>query len=173
MRTKTPSDPKLLSLLETAGEATSPPRSNPIPVQWVPSWIRWPIRCLALPFIFLDLCAQKLAKWLIPPPFKKEGHCLRRGNCCHYILIPPKKGLFGSLYYLWNTQILGFYPREKKTRLYEGKPVIVMGCRYLKEDGSCRHYRWRPTVCRQWPRIEYFGPPQILKGCGFRAVDKN
>ena len=44
-----------------------------------------------------------------------------------------------------------------------------MGCRYLREDGSCSEYRLRPQVCRQWPVIEHFGYPKILKGCGFRS----
>lgn len=169
------SDPVLDELLETAGEATSPPPEpqGGIPRQWLPSWIRWPLRVLFLPFILLDLTTQKLARQLIRPPFKQEGHCLKRGNCCHYILIPEPKGCLGKLFYFWSTQVLGFFPRSRTIHESEGKKVLVMGCRYLRKDGSCRHYRLRPTVCRKWPVIEYFGYPRILKGCGFRAVRRN
>ena len=164
----------LEEILEAAPEATSPPDLPPggIPRQWVPSWIRWPIRGFFLPFILLDLSAQRIAQWLIPPPLKREGHCLKRGNCCHYILVPERKGLFGHLYYLWNTQILGFYPRSLNVYENEGKKILVMGCRYLKPNGSCGHYYLRPTVCRKWPLIAYFGHPRILKGCGFTAVPR-
>jgi Fe-S-cluster containining protein len=48
-----------------------------------------------------------------------------------------------------------------------------MGCRYLKQDGSCSHYRLRPSICRTWPQIEYFGHPRILKGCGFKATPRD
>ncbi len=163
------------ALLETAGDATSPPLDPPggIPRQWLPSWIRWPLRVAFLPFVLMDLSAQRVAKWLIRPPFKQEGRCYKRGNCCHYILIPERKGLLGKLYYLWSTQVLGFYPRSKAVYESEGKKVQVMGCRYLKQDGSCGHYSLRPMVCRKWPMIEYFGYPRILKGCGFKAVRKD
>ncbi|MCB1085345.1 MAG: YkgJ family cysteine cluster protein, partial [Chlamydiia bacterium] len=89
--------------------------------------------------------------------------------CCHTVLIRYSSNLIGRLFYLWYTQFHGFYPRLSKPQWYEGKKMHVMGCRYLKKDGTCRQYRLRPLVCRQWPMIEYFGYPQILKGCGYRS----
>jgi Fe-S-cluster containining protein len=158
-------------ILEEAGEATSAPLEpkGGIPKQWFPRFLRVPIRWIILPFVLLDLWTQKLAKKIIRPPFVQKGGCKRRGNCCHYIMIEEGKGLFGRLYHFWNTQINGFYPREKELHIYEGKRVHVMGCRYLKKDGSCGNYRLRPLVCRKWPVIEHFGHPRILKGCGFYA----
>jgi hypothetical protein len=162
------------AILASAEEAEGPPPepSGGIPRQWMPSFIRWPVRLLLLPFILLDLGAQRVARLLIQPPFKKAGKCLKRGNCCHYILIPEAKGLLGKLYYLWNTQMLGFYRRFPAVHESDGKRVYVMGCRYLKQDGSCGHYYLRPTVCRKWPVIEYFGYPRIIKGCGFKAIPR-
>jgi Fe-S-cluster containining protein len=166
--------PSLDDLIAEAGDATEQPPLPPggLPRQWVPGFIRWPLRILFLPFILLDLSAQWVARRLIRPPFRQEGTCLKRGNCCHYVLVPERKGISGKLYYLWNTQVLGFYPRSSEVYESEGKKVLVMGCRYLKKDGSCQHYFLRPTVCRKWPMIEYFGYPRILKGCGFRAVNR-
>lgn len=164
----------LESIITQAEDATEiPPEPvGGIPKQWLPGFIRWPLRVFFLPFIWIDLAAQKVAKWLIPPPFKKQGNCLKRGNCCHYILIPEAKGLLGRVFYFWNTQILGFYRRTAHVHESEGKKIYVMGCRYLNKDGSCRHYHLRPIVCRKWPLIEYFGVPRILKGCGFSAKIK-
>jgi hypothetical protein len=169
------SEPQVKNLdgiLVLAEEAKEPPPGPPggIPRQWLPGWIRWPIRMLLLPFIFLDLAAQKTARMLIQPPFKKGGKCLKRGNCCHYILVPEVKGILGKLFHFWNTQILGFYLHRSETYESDGKRVHVMGCRYLKKNGTCAHYHLRPTVCRKWPIIEYFGYPRILKGCGFKAI---
>ncbi len=165
---------QLEELLDAAEEAVGPPPEpvGGIPRQWVPSWLRWPLRVLVLPFILLDLTAQKVARWLIRPPFKQAGSCLKRGKCCHYILVPETKGLFGKLFYLWNTQFLGFYRRDENLYESEGKRVFVMGCRYLKKDGACGHYALRPAVCRKWPLIEYFGHPRLLKGCGYKAVSR-
>ena len=161
-------------LLLQAGEDDSVPVEPPggIPKQFIPNWIRWPLRVIFLPLVLLDLWAQRIARLLIRPPFKQVGTCKKRGACCHYILIPAPKGIFGKLYYLWNTEILGFYRRDNGIYESEGHKVYVMGCRYLRKNGSCAHYFFRPPVCRNWPLIEHFGHPQIIKGCGFRAIQR-
>jgi hypothetical protein len=164
-----------LDVILAAAEGAEEPPPEPeggIPRQWLPGWIRWPIRVWVLPFILLDLGAQRIARLLVPPPLKREGECLKRGNCCYTILVPEAKGILGRLFYVWNTQVLGFYRRQPGVYESQGKRVHVMGCRYLKKDGSCGHYRLRPAVCRKWPVIEYFGYPRILRGCGFQAVPR-
>lgn len=168
-----PSSDPLEELLAHAGEEESPPPEPPggIPKQWMPGFIRWPLRVFFLPWVLLDLLAQRIARTFIKPPYQKVGACKKRGACCHYILIPISKGIFGKLYYLWNTQILGFYKRDNNIYQFEKNKVHVMGCRYLKE-GKCSRYRLRPAVCRKWPLIEYFGYPRILKGCGFQAIHR-
>lgn len=162
----------LEKLIFTAGDAVQQPElpKGGIPKQWVPGWIRWPIRLLVLPFVLLDLCMQKMARLLIPPPYKRVGKCKKRGNCCHYIMIRKPKGITGWLFKVWNTQFNGFYLRDSEDFEFEGHRVMIMGCRYLKKDGSCKHHKTRPMICRKWPLISDFGLPRILKGCGFKAI---
>lgn len=157
-----------------AGDATSPPPlpRGGIPKQRVPGWIRWPLRYFMLPFVLLDLSMQKFARFLLRPPFKQGGKCLKRGNCCYHIMMRKPKGLMGAFFQFWNTEINGFFLRSDEVYDYEGHRVIVMGCRYLKKDGSCAHYKLRPMVCRKWPVIEHFGHPRLLKGCGFKAIPR-
>lgn len=166
---------ELSDLIERAGEDDHVPLApdKGIPVQRVPGWIRWPLRALILPFLLLDLSMQKIARKIIKPPFRQIGACKKRGNCCQYILLKEPKGLFGKLDLFWNTEINGFYLRGRQTYECEGERMVLMGCRYLKKDGSCGHYHFRPLICRQWPIIEHFGFPRLLKGCGFRAVSKD
>src|SRR3989339_2269170 len=118
-------------LLKAAEEATSPPPLplNGIPKQRLPSWIRWTFRCLLMPFLYLEILAEKIARKIIPPPFQPTGSCKRRGNCCHYILLPEVKGLLGKILTFWHTEVFGFYPRTAEPYEYEGKKITVMGCR--------------------------------------------
>ncbi|MCX6988652.1 MAG: hypothetical protein NTZ52_04025 [Chlamydiae bacterium] len=155
----------ILNQAETLKEAPRP--LTPIPRQWLPGWIRFLLKALYLPVLVLDLSMQNLAKKIIKPPFKQVGSCKRRGNCCYFILLPECKGLVSKVYYLWQTQVNGFFLREKSPPNEEGEHMLVLGCRHLKKDGSCNSYRTRPAVCRRWPVIEHFGRPRLLKGCGY------
>jgi len=163
--------PLLDDILEVAGESkTQPPLPDEgIPKQWVPRWISFSLKCFILPYILLDGWMQWLARLIIRPPFKRKGQCKKRGNCCYYILIRHSTSFFGRLFTFWQTQINGFYVRYKTPQTYEGKKIHVMGCRYLKKDGSCSQYRLRPGICRSWPEVERFGVPKILKGCGYQS----
>ncbi len=163
---------ELMSDIESEEVREPPLPAAGVPSQKLPGIIRWPIRVLLLPFMWLDLFAQNIAKILIPPPYRQEGGCLQRGKCCHYILIEEPKHFFAKPLMFWSTEINGFYRRDIEPFEYEGRRMQVMGCRYLK-NGKCQHYRLRPMICRQWPLIEYFGRPKILKGCGYRAVPRN
>ncbi len=144
-----------------------------IPRQFLPNFIRWPIRALVVPFVILDIFAQKIAKFIIKPPYKQIGKCKKRGNCCHYILIRKLKWPFSILDKFWHTEINGFYRRDKNVYKYNNINVYLMGCRYFTKDGKCCCYHMRPAICRMWPRIEYFGYPKILPGCGFKAVKRD
>ncbi|HSX12218.1 MAG TPA: hypothetical protein VLF61_01880 [Rhabdochlamydiaceae bacterium] len=165
----------LEDLIFKAGDAEEPPPppENGIPAQRLSGFFRWPIRALFLPFVILDTFAQKIARILVPPPYKMAGQCLKRGNCCHYIMVRKCTGLLGFLFHFWHTEVNGFFLRSEEVFEYEKHKVQVMGCRYLQKDGSCKHYAWRPMLCRKWPVIEHFGEPRMLKGCGFYAVLKN
>lgn len=164
-------------LVTLAEESTEPPPlpEGGLPKQRIPGWIRWPIRMLVVPFVVLDLAAQRIARLFFKTPYLQTGSCKKRGNCCYYILFPAPLTWLSKLFYYWNTEINGFFPRDPKPLQIDQDHFLVMGCRYLKQDGSCGHYHLRPAICRTWPQIEYFGRPKILKGCGFKAVprDKN
>ena len=159
---------------EMMDEASSgkKPKKQKIPRQYLPGVIRWPLRVVLLPFVWLDLAMQRVARFFIRPPFVMEGGCKKRGACCHYILMAKTKGVLGYLFHFWATQVNGFYLREKLIHYVNGKAMRVYGCRYLKADNKCGHYKLRPMLCRKWPIVEHFGYPKMLRGCGFKAVDR-
>ena len=162
----------LEELVEKIESSTSKPKHE-IPKQWLPGWIRWPIRALLLPFLLLDQFSQKFARLIIKPPFRKKGTCKKCGKCCHYLLIPEPKGILGGIQWFWLTQVSGFFLRDHPPVTDEEDPYLVMGCRYLKDDNSCAHHFLRPAICREWPIIERFETPQILPGCGYKIITRN
>lgn len=162
----------LESILEKAVADTPPPKEKKLPRQYIPGFLRWWIKIHIYPAMMLDLAAQKIARWIIRPPYKKTGQCKRRGACCRYIFLAKKNNFLYRLQYLWSTQIQGFYPRDIDDITLDGKTYQIMGCRHLKKDGSCGNYLLRPAICRTWPLIEVFDTPRILKGCGYQILEK-
>lgn len=162
---------KISKLLYRSSIEFGTPYQTPPPKQLLPSIIRWPLRILLLPLILLDQAMQRLAKFIIKPPYKQVGGCSRRGNCCHRVLISkPKSRTLEMMIYFYYTQVYGFFTVKPNVVKDKNDDYFVMACRYLTKQGSCKHHRLRPTVCRQWPRIEYFDRPKLIKGCGYRPV---
>lgn len=165
----------LREIVEQAGDMNSPPETPKIPKQYLPMFIRKFIWIVFLPFVWLDVFAKKFARWIVRPPFKKAGACKKRGNCCYFITMRKRKGPLGWIQMFWAQEINGFYKRFQKPFYENGQKLYVLGCRYLKKNGQCAHYAFRPTICREWPVIEYFGYPKLLKGCGYypKALKKD
>lgn len=162
--------PALRLLLEDDMEGPAPQPSPTVKHRvWFTRWLATSIKYYLLPFALLELWTEKVAKKIVKPPYKRVGACKKRGACCHYIMLPSRKGVLGRLAYWWYTQIHGFYPRFSEEKWYYGKKVRVMGCSYLKKDGSCGQYKTRPILCRKWPFIERFAHPEVLRGCGFSS----
>ncbi|MEM1008828.1 MAG: hypothetical protein AAGJ35_07455 [Myxococcota bacterium] len=149
-----------------------------IPRQHCPAPLRLLLKLCVFPFMMLDLTIQRLIQRLFPPPYKVEGGCLKRGMCCHYILMgwsPWGERLpwVGKFWLWWYTDVHGFYERGFEVEDDAGHSAKVMRCRYLRKDGLCGQYRLRPALCRQWPRIEYGTRPQLLKGCGYKILNRS
>ncbi len=145
-----------------------------IPSQRMPSVIRWVFRWILYLFMIFDLCIQKGFSLLFPPPFPMKGACKKRGACCHHILMawPPYLDwvpFIARFYMIWMTEINGFYLKGRDIEDEVGMTLKVVGCRYLQKDGSCGNYRFRPAICRQYPRQGFFRRPRLMKGCGYRA----
>lgn len=151
------------------------PKKPEPPKQWLPGFIRWPLRIIAYPFMMADVLSHKLVLFIFKPRYKIEGECKKRGDCCQFIHMswPTKKkkqlSMLTKLYLFWQTQVLGFYFRDFDF-IEEGELTRVMSCRHLSDKGVCNHYRLRPGICRNWPKKHPVNRPHVLKGCGFTPV---
>jgi Fe-S-cluster containining protein len=128
--------------------------------------------------MIMDLAIQSLIQRISPPPYRLEGSCQKRGNCCHYIFLewPPvldKYPWLGRFWLWWFTDVHGFYLRDFSVENEDNRVARVMSCRHLQPDGSCGNYALRPAICRQWPRVLFTRKPYILKGCGYKAVPRD
>jgi|GEM_PF-469976 len=163
----------LAEITESVGLLSQPPTSHlPLPKKWLPRSLSFGLRVFLLPFVLLDQGAKKIARVFIRPPFKKTGECKKRGNCCYYITMRKRRGIADKLQRFWMMQVHSFFLREKETFSEGGNEYYLLGCSNLQKDGKCSQYKLRPSICREWPIIEIFGYPKLLKGCGYWFVAK-
>ena len=102
-------DKFLEEVLKRAETLTKPPFiDHSLPNQILPRSLRLALRSIYLPVLLLDLFMQKLAKKIIRPPFKTEGKCKKRGNCCYYILLPEAKGMISKIYFFGKRKLMVF-----------------------------------------------------------------
>lgn len=127
--------------------------------------IRW--------IIILDYYLETFIKSLL---FKKRycltGRCNKCGKCCETIgiLISPLLLKYPFLikiiikfYELTNTfKYLGFSTEEN---------ALLFSClSYDYSTQQCKIYKHRPAVCREYPRINFFNKPILIKNCGYKAI---
>lgn len=101
----------------------------------------------------------------IKPEYVRQGACQGCGACCRTIGVIIPKFLcrpWGIRYFAWwhghrfNFEYLG----------HEGN-MLVYTCRHLTDDNRCSIYRFRPRLCREFPRPQLWGHPDLHDGCGF------
>ena len=138
-----------------------------IPPQKLPAWLRLCLQCFFYPFMRLDLMAQGVLRLIIPPPYKRTGQCKMTGKCCRYLGQEKSRGFDWPFFRWWAFEVNGFYERSFEVDGPDETQMRVYSCRHLTAEGRCGNYALRPTVCRTWPRIDYFGQPSLMKGCGF------
>ena len=118
-----------------------------VPEQKLPAFIRKVIQCLFYPFMRLDLAAQGLLRVLIPPPYKRTGHCKMTGKCCRYLGQDKPKGRDWPFFRWWSFEILT-KPSDKKLHQLLGtrntsigddaEPQIDLSVEACGVDTGCR-----------------------------------
>jgi len=129
------------------------------------------LKRLIIIFILLDNLITQSLKRLFKTNYRIEGKCKKCGVCCQEILlkIHPnllKGELITKTVIAWISWIFDFY------LLYIDREngYLAFSCYHRLPDGSCGNYFWRPSVCRNYPLVDYFKKPELLPGCGYKVV---
>jgi Fe-S-cluster containining protein len=162
-----------LEVLQPTDDARPPPPPSGVPAQRLPAPARRALQLLVLPFVLLDVAAQRLVQRVLRPRWRLSGGCARSGHCCRYITQHASSGglLVGRgadrLLRWWATEVNAFYARDFDVGDGAEPGVTVYSCRNLTAEGTCADYAFRPALCRSWPRVGFFAKPHLHKGCGY------
>ncbi len=167
------------TLAKSRADARPAPPDEGVPAQRLPGFVRRGIQLVVVPYLWLDDAVAWLLRGVLPPPYRLEGACHGTGACCRYVLVHfprvvARSRVLSGLLWWWTTEVNGFFPREFELDEVEpGARTWVMSCRHLQADGRCATYRFRPQLCRRWPRQSHVARPFVLKGCGYRVVARD
>lgn len=100
--------------------------------------------------------------------YKITGKCNKCGKCCQQIRsfgMQNEKDLkFMQLIFPWYKN---FYIKETSQT-----GEIVLSCKKLSASGQCTIYKFRPLLCRNYPKkhINFF--VEMIDGCGYKVNKK-
>jgi Fe-S-cluster containining protein len=121
-------------------------------------------------FVLLDNVLTNIPKKLF---FKSvwilEGKCKQCGICCKAIGLKISKRQLSSKFFTnlaikWICWLFDFILLE----IDREHGYLIFTCKHLRSDGKCGNYFWRPSICRNYPLIDYFEKPVLLPNCGFK-----
>ena len=115
-----------------------------------------------------NLVKRRKAKW------KLSGNCNKCGKCCRNIALKieprlltrkviPELRIVRWVSWLYNFRLLSIDLQKSQ---------LVFRCANLKPDGTCKDYKWRPNMCRNYPLVDCLKEPVLIEGCGYEAIQK-
>ena len=100
--------------------------------------------------------------------YKIEGKCIKCGKCCKQI---RSKGMQNEKDLKIMQFIFPWYKNFYVLRTDENGEVILC-CKKLKENGECGIYKFRPFLCRNYPKKNISFNAQMPDGCGYKVIKK-
>lgn len=50
---------------------------------------------------------------------------------------------------------------------------IILSCKKLNDNGQCSIYKFRPLLCRNYPKKYINFSTDMIEGCGYQIIKKN
>ncbi|NQU17652.1 MAG: hypothetical protein HQ564_06250 [Candidatus Saganbacteria bacterium] len=132
------------------------------------------IKKIILLFVLLDNFVSTRLKALFPTQYKIAGKCKMCGNCCKEIRMKIAPAFFSSKFFTdlvirWISWLFDFYLIKIDFEHHD----LVFSCNNRGEGGRCNNYFWRPSICRNYPLLDYFKRPVFLPGCGYCCLEED
>ena len=119
--------------------------------------------------ILVKICewpATRLIRLIKKTEYVRKGSCQMTGQCCRAIGMQfpaawHKRTRMLNLIKKWH------YLRYNFTYIGTHNNMLVYECNYLTHDNKCGIQRFKPALCRDFPKTPLFGVTKLHKGCGF------
>lgn len=113
---------------------------------------------------------ERMGNWFVgyhkKTEYVKKGKCKQCGRCCKILAI-QYPGFFNRFNWLINATIKWHEFRYGFTYLFKENNYLLYSCNFLGPEGRCTIYRFRPRLCREYPKSILYGKPPSHIDCGF------
>lgn len=113
---------------------------------------------------------ERAANWVISyndrTEYIKQGACRKCGICCKVLAIEYPR-FFDKIPGLTCATIKWHEFRYGFTYLNSDENYFLYTCNFTRPDGRCGIYRFRPRLCREYPKMGIYGRPPSHMTCGF------
>ena len=122
---------------------------------------------IAVGIMQIDLAAQALVRFFVPPKYVLRGDCQRCGACCRSLVGDPPTVVKSSPLLL--KAFIAYHRATHRFEAYARGPngEVLFRCGHLQNDNTCGIYWRRPSVCRTYPVVPSFGIPKLLPDCSY------
>ena len=120
---------------------------------------------------FIKSIYFELVSYFIPQKikYKIEGHCIKCGKCCKEI---RAYGLKNEMELKFMQFIFPHY-RYFYISYIDKNNKIVLSCKNLNTDNTCSIYKFRPFLCRNYPKKYIFSNIEMIDNCGYKVIKKH
>ena len=128
--------------------------------------------CFEYPLWLMDRLIYQIVTSIKKPEFKRMGQCEKTGQCCRAIgMGVPQSWLkyprLIKVIQIWHRVRYNFVP------IGTYHSMIVYECRFLTRDNQCSIHRFKPALCRDFPKLPLYGFTKLHKGCGYSFVRRD
>lgn len=130
------------------------------------------LRKIVLSFVIFENFVNNLVRRPYKTKWHLTGKCKKCGKCCHNIALKIEPRLLTSrvitelLIVRWVSWLFNF----QLIWIDYQKYYLVFRCKNLKPDGTCKDYKWRPNICRNYPIVDFFDEPALSDTCGYSSI---
>ncbi|OVE80996.1 hypothetical protein BVY03_04880 [bacterium K02(2017)] len=123
---------------------------------------------------FMKSCewpSKKIIGLFKKPEYSRQGDCQMTGQCCHMIGMEFPSSWHKKLKLL---ELIKKWHFLRYNFTYRGTTdnMLVYKCNYITKDKKCGIHRFKPALCRDFPKTPLIGFTKLHKGCGFYFVKK-
>ncbi|MGD9581148.1 MAG: YkgJ family cysteine cluster protein [Vampirovibrionia bacterium] len=103
---------------------------------------------------------------LTPPKYRLEGECKKCGRCCRLMYSLDHYTTFDFKV----TQFL--FPDYKRFEILgkDEQGNYMYRCKWIQDDNTCKNYKKRLTMCKNFPNVKYGSLGETPEGCGYKLV---